>query len=178
MLTGSAPFEPKPTGLETALKHERRIIGAGLVAITLMAWTCTVYLAVAGMGDMHMAMAEPRIRAWSALDLFLMFVMWAVMMVAMMVPSASPMVLLFATVHRQRRQQGKAYVPVSVFATGYVVVWSAFSAAATAAQWGLQQATLLSPMMMVSVPWLGATLHYGRFVSIHALERRLPGEMS
>ena len=51
-----------------------------------------------------------------------MYVMWAVMMVAMMVPSAAPMVLIFAAVYRKRREQGGAFVSTGVFLTGYLVV--------------------------------------------------------
>ena len=78
-------------------------------------------------------MAGPQMHPWSVRDVVLVFAMWAVMMVAMMVPSASPMVLLFAMVHRRRREQDGRYVPTGVFLLGYVVVWGAFSAVAALA---------------------------------------------
>ena len=49
------------------------------------------------------------------------------MMVAMMLPSAAPMILLFVTVNRRRQTQGRAATPPAVFAAGYVGVWSMFS---------------------------------------------------
>lgn len=86
------------------------------------------------------------------MDLLLVFAMWAVMMVAMMVPSAIPMLLAFATISRSRRAQGRAFVPLWVFLAGYRVLWTAFSLAATLAQWGLHSLALISPMMLGTSP--------------------------
>jgi predicted metal-binding membrane protein len=123
-----------------------------------MAWGYTIYLAY----DMDMMAREmammPMMRPWSARDFVLMYVMWAVMMVAMMVPSATPMVLIFAAVYRKRREQGGASVSTGVFLAGYLVVWSAFSLAAVLSQYVLQRAALVSPMMETTAPWLGAAL--------------------
>ena len=56
------------------------------------------------------AMAMPSTGAWGLMDLLVVFAMWAVMMVAMMVPSATPMLLTFATIARSRRAKGRAFV--------------------------------------------------------------------
>ena len=85
----------------------------------------------------------------------LMFAMWWVMMVAMMLPSATPMLLLFARVNRQQRARERPYVPTGVFAAGYLLAWGGFSVLATALQWALEQAGLLSPMMVTTSYWLG-----------------------
>ena len=63
---------------------------------------------------------------WTPGYALLMFCMWWVMMVAMMLPSASPMILLFARFNRSQRDKGAPYVPTGVFALGYVLVWAAF----------------------------------------------------
>ncbi len=105
-----------------------------------------------------MGMAMPQMQSWGWVDFILMFVMWAVMMVAMMVPSASPMVLMFANVNRRRREQERPYFPTAVFLLGYLVVWTAFSALATLAQGALHEAALLSPMMVSTSPILGGVL--------------------
>ncbi len=138
------------TALEALLKRDRVVVLAGLAGVTGLAWA---YLLVIGaeMGAME-------IRPWTGLDFLLMFLMWAVMMVAMMVPSAAPMILLFAAVHRKQREHGQTFAPVSAFVAGYVAVWSAFSLAATLLQWGLEQAVLLSPMMVSASPQLGGGL--------------------
>ena len=79
-------------------------------------------------------------------------------MVAMMVPSTTPMLLAFATIARSRRAQGRAFVPLWVFLAGYLVLWAEFSLAATLAQWGLHSLALISPMMVGTSPLLGSLL--------------------
>ena len=147
---------PSSTALEAVLKRDRMVVLAGLTGITVLAWTYMGYLAWdMGHMDMSMDMAMPQMQTWRALDLLLVFVMWAVMMVAMMVPSAAPMLLLFTTINRRRRAQQQPYVPTAVFLGGYLLVWSSFSVLAMLAQWGLHSATLLSPMMVSTSPILG-----------------------
>jgi predicted metal-binding membrane protein len=150
------------TMLEAVLRRDRMIVLSGLVGISTLAWVYLGYLAW-DMGHMHMvhmamSMAMPRIQIWGVLDLVLLFVMWAVMMVAMMVPTAAPMILMFATINRKRQAQQQPFVPTTIFLAGYVLVWMGFSIVATLAQWGLHAATLLSPMMVSSSPTLGGIL--------------------
>ena len=90
------------TPIETLLKRDRALVIAGVVAVAAIAWGYTVYLAQSNADvGASMGMAAGNVRSWNGVDFALMFVMWAVMMVAMMVPSAAPMVLLFATVNRR-----------------------------------------------------------------------------
>jgi predicted metal-binding membrane protein len=113
-----------------------------------------------GMGDMmhmaHMAMMWPAV--WTPGYALLMGVMWWVMMIAMMLPSASPMLLLFARVNRAQKVQEAPFVPTSVFAAGYLVVWGAFSLVATSLQWGLERLGLLSTMMASTSALFGGVL--------------------
>ncbi len=140
-----------PSTLETILKRDRIIVLSGVVGAAALAW---VYLAVvaAGMGD---AEAMARIRPWGAVDFALMFLMWAVMMVGMMLPSAAPMILLFAAINRKQREQGGPFVPTGAFGAGYVIAWTGFSVLATALQWALEQVALMSPMMVSASPAVG-----------------------
>ena len=109
------------------------MILAALVGISALAWAYMLYLAWAMRSmsmdpmDMGLDQAMPQMQAWGATDLVLTFVMWTIMMVAMMVPSAAPMILLFATINRKRRQQERPYVATSVFLLGYLVIWALFS---------------------------------------------------
>jgi predicted metal-binding membrane protein len=89
---------------------------------------------------------------WGLPTVILLFLMWAVMMVAMMVPSAVPMIQVFLAVNERRQNSSRQLVPVSVFLLGYLVVWTSFSAAATLVQWGLHKTALLSPMMVATSP--------------------------
>ena len=151
-----------PSALEQVLRRDRAVVVAAILIIAAIAWAYTVYLAETGMSmsnDMGMSMAMADMRSWSAADFGLMFVMWAVMMVAMMAPSAAPMLLMFAALNRRRRERDAPYVPTGIFLAGYVVVWTAFAAAATGGNWGLHQASLLSSMMGASTSgYLGGAL--------------------
>ena len=112
-------------------------------------------LDLAGGGGMRMAFA---MAPWSPAYAVVMFFMWWIMMVAMMLPSASPTILLFARIHRKQRERGETYVPAVVFAVGYLAAWAGFSVIATLGQWVLEQAGLLNMMMVTTVPWLGSGL--------------------
>jgi predicted metal-binding membrane protein len=85
----------------------------------------------------------------------LIFLMWAIMMTGMMVPSATPAILNFAALSREHQRQGRTYVPTAVFVLGYVVVWIAFSIVFTLLQWSLNSLALLSPMTVLTSPVVG-----------------------
>jgi len=138
------------------LKRDRYIILASLAGITLLAWAYMFYLA-ANMAGMDMA-AMTQVRPWTVIDLFLTFIMWAVMMVAMMIPSASPMILIFAQIKRQRQSTLRPYASTSAFLSGYLLAWVGFSTLATLCQWGLHSAALLSPMMVTTSPILAGMI--------------------
>jgi predicted metal-binding membrane protein len=107
---------------------------------------------------MGMKMSGPDMQAWSLSQLFPLFLMWAEMMVAMMIPSAASTILVFAVVNRNRRAQEQPFVPTGIFLLGYLAVWTAFSALAAVAQWALHATALLSPMMVSTSPILGGIL--------------------
>lgn len=148
--------------LERVLLRDRSITLAGLIGICLLGWAYLLHAAfqmgTRAMEPMSMEMAMPQMQAWTFLDLLLLFVMWAVMMVAMMVPSASPMVLLFARINRQRREQERPFVPTAIFLSGYLLVWTGYSFLITLVQWGLHSAALLSPMMVSQSQIFGGVL--------------------
>jgi predicted metal-binding membrane protein len=60
------------------------------------------------------------------LGAFTFLTAWTAMMVAMMFPTAAPMILMFARVQAGKRQQGKAFVATWIFVAGYLVLWIAF----------------------------------------------------
>ena len=95
---------------------------------------------------------------WALGYAVLMFFMWWVMMIGMMLPSASPILLLYARLMRKEREKGAPYVQTSTFALGYILMWAAFSALATGAQWGLERSGLLSTMMVGTSVVFGAVL--------------------
>jgi predicted metal-binding membrane protein len=103
--------------------------------------------------DMAMAPA-----VWTPPYALLMFAMWCAMMVAMMLPGAAPVLLLFARLGRSRAIAEGPWTPTAAFAAGYLAVWAGFSAVATAVQWGLEKSGLLSAMMVTTTAWLGAAI--------------------
>ncbi len=155
-------------------------IWGGLGALSALAW---LYLwrmpatsggpamdgmaGMAGMAGMPgMSMASP----WSPAALWLTFLMWAVMMVAMMLPSAAPMVTIYARVAEGRESSPR--IRVWLFAGGYVAVWIAFSAAAAVLQAGMDRAAMLSGAMRVAPLAGGIILALAGAYQLSPLKRR------
>ena len=167
MCPGAVGHEPVITesGLEAVLRRDRFVVLAALALIAALAW---IYLGWfdAGMGTpaMHAGMAvrdqssAPAWGPWSGADFLVMFLMWAIMMIGMMTPSVAPMLLIYARVARQARAQGMPYAPTAWFASGYLLAWTGFSLLATLLQWGLEYASLLTPMMASANPLLAGGL--------------------
>ena len=145
------------------LRRDRAIALAGVAALTLLAWAVIVQLA-RGMGregampGIAGAMATPSPAPWRPAELLGLFAMWAVMMAAMMLPSAAPVVLLVLGVLRRRNASRLPFGATAAFLGGYLLVWVAYSAAATLAQWGLHSAALLSPDAMRAAPLVAGVL--------------------
>ena len=150
-----------PFALERAVRQDRALVLLGLVAITLLSWLYLVRMAdmmnaAAGDKAMHAAMGMPEMAAWGAAELVMLFVMWAVMMVAMMLPSAAPMILLVVGTYRRRGDRARFLT--AAFASGYVVAWTVFSAAAALAQLALHRAALLSAEMVANSAIIGGAI--------------------
>jgi predicted metal-binding membrane protein len=136
----------------------RRIVLLGLGAMIALAWAYVLYLGW-GMENMDVGMdmlLMPRMTDWQAVDLLLVFLMWAVMMVAMMLPSSLPMMLAFSRDTRASAQHRTGRL--AAFVAGYLAVWTVFSMLMTLLQWGLLEARLISPMMESSSPLFGGLL--------------------
>src|SRR5262245_47460930 len=128
--------------LEAVLRRDRLIVATALGVIVALAWAYVLWLAAdMNMGGMDMSgfrmvpagmgIMAPAAAPWSAVELALVFVMWAVMMVGMMAPSAAPMILMYARAGRQARIAGKPLAATGWFAAGYFLAWAGFSLAAT-----------------------------------------------
>lgn len=144
--------------LESVLKRDRYIVMLGVVGVAALAWAYVVWLS-RDMAGMSVSVSTPNLQSWGVGDWVSMFVMWAVMMTAMMIPSAAPMILLFATVNRRRRERTGTYVPTGIFMSGYILAWCGFAAAATVGNWALHINSLLNTMMGESTSiYLGGSL--------------------
>lgn len=142
--------------LTAVLKRDRAVVLAALIALAAIAWAYVLWLAARmyaqpDMSSMDMAqmaaMMSPGFAPWTFGHALFIFAMWSVMMVGMMTPSAAPMILIYTQVARQANTLGKPFASAAWFAGGYLAAWALFAALATAAQYGLERAALLSPMM-------------------------------
>lgn len=137
------------------------IVGA-VAAVTVLAWLYLIHLdrqmsAATAYDQMMAAMGMASNSAWTRADFLLTFAMWAVMMVGMMGPSATPMILLFGA-SQAKAGKRRPSLEAGAFALGYLLVWTIFSAFATLAQWALHQTALLSPTMTVLSPRIGGAV--------------------
>jgi predicted metal-binding membrane protein len=153
----SAPAGRPPTLLEIALQHDRAALVVLLVCVPLVSWIWIVVMARDMYGPMTGASAWMMTTSWDAPHLLLLWAMWAVMMIGMMLPSASPMLLLYGLVSR-RNATGAGSRGLYALAAGYLSAWALFSTAATALQRALAALLLLSPMMEATSAWLGPSL--------------------
>ena len=144
-------------GIEWILRRERAVIAAGLAAMVVIAWVYVWDGAGMGMSAVDMTTLslfphrQPDMTGEMDSTWPVVITMWWVMMIAMMTPSAAPLVLLYGVVLRRHAAPGKtAYLPSLLLLAGYLAVWLAFSVAAAALQKALQPAGLLSEMMLWS----------------------------
>lgn len=144
--------------LEAVLRRQRLLTVAALVLLVLLAWAWL--LLGAGMAMPPHAALDPfphrgagaatamdMTPGWAPAQLLLGFSMWWVMMVAMMLPAAAPLVLLYA---RAAPGTGGSSPSTAAFLAGYLAAWGAFSLAAVLAQAALQRWSMLTPMTMDS----------------------------
>src|SRR5689334_11551226 len=93
--------------LEAILRRDRHAVMLALLLLTALTWAYVLWLtthmpmAASSMPGMDMGPVAPRVRPWAGADLLFGFCMWTVMMAGMMLPSAAPMILLYARVGRQ-----------------------------------------------------------------------------
>ncbi|MHC4792352.1 MAG: copper chaperone [Planctomycetota bacterium] len=128
-VTPAAPGTKTPPALPM---RDRLFVIAGIAGIVAVSWAYLVIEADRMGGTNMTAMVELRPR--DATGLVLLFLMWAVMMVAMMLPSAMPMILLQAAVIRKIENGLSFSASLGAFVGGYVVLWTLFSIAATILQ--------------------------------------------
>ena len=133
-------------------------IAASLGGMTILAWLHLVHMARDMSSPDALCMAAMQIHRWTGGYFWMMFSMWVVMMVGMMVPSAAPMILVYAAVARKAQRQGTPIASTGAFTAGYLFMWTVFSFLVTVAQWQLDKAALLSPMLVANSPRFGAGL--------------------
>jgi predicted metal-binding membrane protein len=124
-----------------------------ILTISVVGWALLAWVAF----DMSHPVAKltmPASSRWKPGNLFAILAMWAVMMAAMMLPSALSTVMAFARIGNESERAFR----LLGFVGGYVLVWLAFSVVATAAQWALQAANWVDPMIISTSKWLSGSL--------------------
>jgi predicted metal-binding membrane protein len=112
------------------LARARALILGALLVLAAAAWAVLVWQSsMTAMDDVENMLTMD-------LGVPLFFAVWVAMMVAMMFPTAAPMILTFAYVQQQKQRSGKPYVPTWVFVSSYLAVWTTFGALAYAAALG------------------------------------------
>jgi len=147
--------------LTRLIRHRRAVVSGALVVVIAAAWAylwlgAGVGIKMMDVGGRQMMAMPP---AWSGPYAALIFGMWVVMMMAMMLPSAAPTILLVTALAWDRLGNSNL-VPFTamLFASGYLLVWCAFSLAATLLQRGLGEAGLLSDTMALGSAILASTV--------------------
>lgn len=144
--------------LERALARDRWIVG-GCLAVMVALATIWLWRNSAAMTDWEASMAAmgmkgmtmeggPMVTLSAPAYLVETFIMWLIMMVAMMLPSAAPMILLYGKLARAARRQGAVFAPTTVFAGFYLAVWAGFSVIAALVQWGLARSGVITDMSL------------------------------
>ena len=160
--------EATDKAIESLARRDRFVVLASLALLAILAWVYTFLVAppgaeggqrgemgaMAGMAGMAMGAWKP----WTVTEAALMLVMWVVMMAAMMIPSAAPMMLAFARIGRARTETPGLMTSGAAFLLGYLVLWVTFGLFATTGQGLLHAAALLSPSMASASPIFSGTV--------------------
>jgi len=153
------------------LRRDRIVVLLALTLLTALTWSYLLWLSAdmsmsgMDMGDFRMlpsgmGLMVPAHSPWHAMEFALVFIMWTVMMVGMMTPSAGPMILMYARVGRLTG--GAPFAATVWFVVGYFLVWIAFASVATWVQWALDRTALLDA-------WMASTSNvFGAFVFVVA----------
>lgn len=155
----SYPTPPRTGTIERLMRHDRAIVLGGVFLIVLASAWYTIAgigmkMTAAEMTRMAGPIGEPMLMGgppvWDLQYAILIFLMWWVMMIAMMTPSAAPTVLLYSAIKKVGRERAMAARFSFCFLAGYLIAWAFFSLVATGLQWGLENVGLSDgPMMTI-----------------------------
>src|SRR3990172_4373487 len=131
-----------------SLRHQRNLILASLAVLAAAAWALLVWQATHADGEMAMS---PTMGTGAALWIAI----WVTMMVAIMFPTAAPMILMFAQVYAGKRQRQQSFVPTWVFVSAYLLVWARGGVLPSAAAVGAERRGSQSMWVMGNAGRLG-----------------------
>ena len=137
-------------------RQSRIIVIVGIVILSVLAWGYMVYLG----WDISAAdfSASHHTQDHHSTNFLFIFIMWSVMMVAMMVPSAAPTIIMFDTIVHKKHRNTYRFSPTIFFVAGYLVAWTVYSGFAAIAQLWLQNSALISTTMSKGTPIVSGIL--------------------
>jgi predicted metal-binding membrane protein len=149
---------PTKTAFGTLVQRDRFVLALALTLLIAVTWSYLLWLSIGmGMGGMDMpgyrmippgmGFMMPAHSPWRAMEFAFVFGMWTVMMVAMMTPSATSMIFMYARVARHAEARSTPLGAIVCFVAGSFLVWVAFALLATLVQWALERAALHDPAM-------------------------------
>src|SRR5215203_6304531 len=115
-----------PELIDQIFRRDRLVVTGGLALLAALAWGYIIHMSRAMSSAMPMDMAMPLPADPSGPQLLWLVPMWIGMMVAMMIPSAAPMILLFAGVAPQRKIRNVPTASAALFTLGYLLVWALY----------------------------------------------------
>lgn len=127
----------------------RRLSVAWVLVLILLSWYYMLF---------GMTMNMQPVARWTGGDIALLFMMWAIMMAGMMLPSALPVIMLVEQINHKREMRQARFTPTLFFVVGYLLVWTVYSLAITWLQVRLHHLALLNPMMVSANPLFSASL--------------------
>src|SRR5437588_2050348 len=132
------------------VQRERYLILGGLLILSALAWMLLMWQA---------SMMSSQVMGLTMGMSSLLFIsIWIVMMVAMMFPTAAPMILMFSKIYTSKRQQELPFVPTWVFVSAYLLVWSLCGVVAYPLAIGLERLATSSMWLMVNAVRLGGVV--------------------
>lgn len=146
-MSGTTTADTPPT----ALARERMLILGLLLFLAAAAWALLIWYA----GTMDAAMARQPTMGMGAL---LFLAVWVAMMVAMMFPTAAPMILMFARVHARKRARQQPFVPTWVFVGAYLIVWALLGLVAYGGAAAAERLADRSPWLMTHAAQVGGAI--------------------
>ncbi|HEY6239838.1 MAG TPA: DUF2182 domain-containing protein [Burkholderiales bacterium] len=154
------PSRTSPDARTANYRDGALTVGTGIALAAALSWAYVFYM-VWGMAHMDLAadsLLMPGMDNWDGADILLVFVMWTIMMAAMMLPAAAPLMLILARINYSRYSRRRAAFATGVAGLGYLAAWTGFSLLASLAQWRLLDAQLVSPMMESSSKFMTGAL--------------------
>ena len=137
----NAASAAQPGTARLVARQPKRTIG--ILALALVGWLFLAWLLI----DMSHPLAQltmPDSAQWDLSNVAAVWLMWSVMMAAMMLPSALPMILSFVHLAARSGEPARGHS----FVVAYLAVWFGFSAGATLAQWAFQVMDWVNPMIV------------------------------